>query len=187
MLLRVTTLLASLVLLTSGFAPAQSIERHRTYGLLARLSYTSTYFVDWRDQDTSPQVCFALYQDRHYRVTRMKEHGTESLQGTLSREQVVRLTKMLESLDFQTSEGGLVRQASASLRAELLLGDKTLQYSWVNPDHQHPFPNSAATIVDWLQAFKAQDAFPFTLRELSAHPICPVASQKPLRPITNIP
>jgi hypothetical protein len=56
---RVIVLIAALALLNSPTAPAQSKE-HSPDDLLARLSYSSTYFWDV-NEGRSPQNCLALY------------------------------------------------------------------------------------------------------------------------------
>jgi hypothetical protein len=60
---------------------------------------------------------------------------------------------------------------------------KTVHSVWIDPDHERPFPDSAVRVVRWLQDFKAQGSSPVILRELSDQPICPLASEKPLRPV----
>jgi hypothetical protein len=184
MLPHVIALIATLALLNSPTAPAQSKE-HRADDLLARLSYSSTYVWDLH-QDRSPQICFALYRDGYYRLSRKSRNapgGTENLQGTLSPDQLTRLRTLLKSLDFQTGEVGAIRKASESLIAEVVRDGKTVHSLWIDPDHQRPFPDSAIRVVNWLQDFKAQGSSPLTLRELSDRPICPSASEKPLHPV----
>ncbi len=56
------------------FAQVKSRNSHE---LLTRISYRSTYGVDWREQKSSPQICFALYRDGHYRLSRMTEAERE--------------------------------------------------------------------------------------------------------------
>jgi hypothetical protein len=58
-----------------------------------------------------------------------------------------------------------------------------MHYMWIDPDHKRPFPDSAISIVNWLQSFKASGASPLTLRELSETTICPPPSEKPAQPV----
>jgi hypothetical protein len=179
---QLTMLVAMLTLFTSGIASAQS-NQHSPDSLLARLSYSSTYVFDWRGEKGYPQVCFALYRSGYYQVSRMTEGGTETLQGTLSQDQFLRLRSMLRNLDFQATAGGVIRQGSESIVAEVVREGKALHYVWIDPDHQRPFPSSAISIVNWLQNFKAKGASPLILRELSEQPICPPASSQPVQPV----
>ena len=182
MLPGVTFLIAALTVLYSSVAPAQSKE-HSPDGLLARLSYHSTYGVDWREQQHSPRICFALYRSGHYGISRVTKDGTESLQGTLPQDELLRVGRMLKSLDSETNAGGIIRQGSESLRAEIVREGETIHFVWIDPDHERPFPDSAMRIVNWLQSFRALGASPLTLRELSEEPICPPASEKRVQPV----
>lgn len=180
---QITMLVATVALFTSGIASAQS-NQHSPDSLLARLSYSSTYVIDWRGEKGYPQVCFALYRSGYYQVSRMTEGGTETLQGTLSQDQLLRLGRRLKNLDFQASAGDVIRQGSESFVAEVVREGKAMHYVWIDPDHQRPFPSSAISVVNWLQNFKAKGASPLTLRELSEQPICPPASAKPVQPVS---
>ena len=184
MLPRVIVLIAAFAFLNSPTSSAQSKE-HSTDDLLARLSSSSTYLRDVNDNH-SQQICFVLYRDGYYRIAgkiRNTQDGVENLQGTLSPEQLTRLRTLLNSLPSRTSEIGAIRKASESLTAEVVRDDKTAHFVWIDPDHERPLPDSAIRVVNWLQDFKAQDSSPLTLRELSDQPICPSASEKPLRPV----
>jgi hypothetical protein len=177
----------SLISLISGFACAQS----RTHGpdrLLARLSYTGGRVVDWKREQGNPQICFALYRSGYYRVTRLTEGGKETLQGTLSEDQVTHLRSMLENLDLEKSSGGAVTRNGADvLVAEVVRKGRTIHYLWIDPDHERPFPSSAMSVVKWLQDFKPEDGLPLTVRELSNEPpICPVASQSVLPLVASL-
>jgi hypothetical protein len=184
MLPRVIALIAALGFLNSATAPAQSKE-HNPGDLLARLSYNSTYVWDV-SEERSPQICFALYRDGHYRISRKSRRtqgGVETLQGTLSPDQLIRLRTLLKSLPLQIGEVGAIRKASESLTAEVVRDGKTVHFVWIDPDHERPFPDSAIRVINWLQDFEAQGSSPLTLRELSDQPICPSASEKPLHPV----
>ena len=179
---RAIVVVASFVAITSGICLAQSMKS-RPDNLLARLSYRGADIVDWRYQKDYPQVCLALYRNGYYRISRMTEGGTEALQGTLPDLQFARIDNLLKRLDFSSNEGGIVRQRSESLVAEIVRDGEIRRYVWVDPDHLRPFPESAVRVVKWLQNFKAQGAAPVTLRELSDAPICPPASAKPIQPV----
>src|SRR2546430_2461953 len=66
----VTALIVVLPFLYSLIA-AQAGE-HSPDGPVARLSYSSTYGVDWREQKNSPRICFALYRSGRYRILRRR-------------------------------------------------------------------------------------------------------------------
>ena len=178
-----TILRATLMLLISCLAFAQS-RTHGSDRLFARFSYGGGHIVDWRYEQGNPQICFALYRSGYYRVSRLTERGTETLQGTLREDQVTRFRKTLENLDFQSSEGGVIREGAEMLEAEIVRKGKPMHYRWINPDDQRPFPDSVMNLVKWLRGFEPEGAFPFTERELSDQPsICPPASPNPLVPL----
>lgn len=183
-----TFLIATLILLAStNIAVTQSKEQLKEAGsdsLLARVSYDITSpGIDWRTQGGYPQSCFALYRDGYYQVSRLTEHGTESVQGTLSQKQILSFGSMLKNLDFESRGGGIVRNGAQNFIAEIVREGKTIHYEWMNPDNERPFPSSAVRVIGWLQEFKAEGASPLMLRELRQHPICPPASLKPVQPV----
>ncbi|MGA9542546.1 MAG: hypothetical protein WBQ85_03205 [Candidatus Sulfotelmatobacter sp.] len=183
MLPRTIAMLAALAFLSAPAAPAQSKE-HNPDDLLARLSYNSTYVWDVSEA-RSPQICFALYRDGYFRISRRSrqvQDGTESLQGTLPQDQLARLRTLLKNLDSQTGVGTIYK-ASESLTAEVMREGKIIHFLWIDPDHERPFPDSVARVVNWLQDFAPHGSSPLTLRELSDQPICPSASEKPLHPV----
>jgi hypothetical protein len=166
---------AALILLVSGFTFAQS----KTQGpdsLYARLSYTTGHPVDWRQEQGNPHICFALYRSGYYRVSRITESGTETVQGSLSEDQVLHFRSMLENLDFQSSGPAVILNGAETLVAEVVRKRKTIHYVWIDPDHQRPFPSSTMSIVKWLQNFKPEGASPLTVRELDDSSICPLTS-----------
>jgi hypothetical protein len=177
----IVTLITALTLFTSSTGLAQS-KKADSDGLVARLSYDSMYLVDSRAQEGSPSVCLALYRSGRYQILMDTEKGTEFLQGTLSRDQLLRVSRMLEALDFQTGGASLIRQGAESFEAEVHRSGETAHYIWVDPDHQRPFPKSAISVVRWLRNFKAQGASPLTLGEFSWQHVCP--SEEPLLPLT---
>ncbi|MFZ0278024.1 MAG: hypothetical protein WA651_19345 [Candidatus Sulfotelmatobacter sp.] len=183
MLLRTIAMLAALAFLNPPAAPAQSKE-HSSDDLLARLSYNSTYVWDV-SEDRSPQICFALYRDGYFRISRRSRQtpgGIESLQGTLPPDQLTRFRTLLKNLDSQTGVG-TIHKASESLTVEVMRNGKIVHFLWIDPDHERPFPDSVARVVNWLQDFAPQGSSPLTLRGLSDQPICPSASEKPLHPV----
>ena len=103
--------------LAFGTCSAQSGNRHSDE-ILTRISYRSTYGVDWREQQDSPQICFALYRIGYYRLSKMTENGTRAFQGTLSKDQLSRVNEMLKKLYPQKREDGIIREGSESPRAQ---------------------------------------------------------------------
>ncbi|PYV47310.1 MAG: hypothetical protein DMG94_06560 [Acidobacteria bacterium] len=65
-----------MILLVLAFRPclAQSADRD-SHEILVRISYRSTYGVDWREQQASPRVCFALYSGGNVEETVSAEEG----------------------------------------------------------------------------------------------------------------
>ena len=172
--------------LSSGFVSTNPETRkagEEQGTVLARISYHSSYVSDAAGQKRSPGICFELYQSGHYRMTRMKMGGTESLGGNLSADELAQAKKMVGNLDFESTEGGLVQRGTESFIAEIVRRGESERYLWVNPDEHRPFPASAAKIIHWLQNFEARGARPLTNPELSTDPICPRASEKPLQPV----
>jgi hypothetical protein len=185
MSVRAIALVVALPLLYSPTAPAQTSEQ-RLDGILARLSYQTTYGVDWREQKHSPGICFAIYRSGYYLISRINEYGSERLQGTLTKHERVRVRTMLKNLNSETDRVAVTSQGSESLRLEIVRGGATSQLVWIDPDHNRPLPDSAMKIVDWLQNFSQLDASPVTQREVSEKPICPQGSVKPLQPVNVV-
>jgi hypothetical protein len=177
-----TMFVGVLTLVSSCVASAQAKE-HDSDSLVARVSYNGApSLVDLDAPDDSP-ACFALYRSGYYQISR--KDSPEPLQGTLSRRQLWNLGKMLKSLDFKSSGGGIVHRSAERFVAEVVRDDDATYYVWMNPDHRNPLPSSAVRIVKWLQGFKAEGASPLmTPRELSEHAICPPASGSPLHSLT---
>lgn len=178
-----TALVAALVLLTSAGPPADP-KPHGSDALLARLSYQSSLPVrepEVHEQDEPgegatphgslrriqvahycpdcPQICFALYRSGNYRISKRTLHGREHLQGTLSKDQLVRVETMLNNLDLKTSEaGGFVLYGTESVEqlvVELARDHHTIHHVWLDVDHQRLFPPSVVSIVDWLRVAAA--------------------------------
>jgi hypothetical protein len=178
-----TLLIVTLILFASSILASAQSKEPGSDSLLARLSYNGGTSLIGDMQEGYPQSCFALYRNGYYQILRTSKDGTESFQGTLSQHQRLHLGRMLKDLDFEGSRGGVVLQGAERFVAEITREGKTIHYMWMNPDHQRPFPNSAARVINWLQDFEAEGASPLTLRELSEHPICPPASAKPVQPV----
>jgi hypothetical protein len=115
-----------------------------------------------------------------------RDDGTETLQGELSRSEMGTLARLLRRLNAEQRPGGIIRQGSQSFIAEIARGQKTTRFSWVDPDHERPFPDSAGDVIDWLQGFTALGSSPLTLNELGEKPICP-AGGKPFQPLASLP
>ena len=185
MRLHTLTVGAALILLVSGLAFAQS-RAQSPDPLYARLSYNGGHIVDWSQEQGNPQICFAIYRSGYYRVSRLTESGTETLQGTLSGDQALHLHSMLKNLDFQSSGGAVTRNGAAMFVAEVVRRRSARHYVWTDPDHERPFPISTMSIVEWLQDFKPEGATPLMLRELSDSSICPLASNGVLPLLANL-
>lgn len=164
-------------------AQASQPDKQNAKNLLARLSYDSTYVADERGERRSPRVCFEVYRDGRYRVSRATVSGTENLGGKLTPKQLNLLANLLKKVDFENQGGGIVRQGAETLVAEIARADGKARYIWVDPDHQRPFPEAAARVIRWLQDFKAQGASVLTAPELSTMQICPRMSDNPVQPV----
>jgi hypothetical protein len=152
--------------------------------VLARLSYISTY-VAVSGQQHSPGICFELYRNGRYRVSRSTDGATKNLGGTLTQDQLGAVTRLMKKLDFESSGGGVIRNGSESFVAEIVRGNERMRYLWVDPDHQRPFPDSAVSIINWLQDFKPQGADALVVPELGTDSICPIISDKPVQPVAQ--
>src|SRR5438552_12269501 len=154
--------------------------------LLARLSYDSTYVTEERGQPHFSRVCFEVYRDGRYRISRMALGRTENLRGTLSEEQLSNVGSLLKKVDFDSKGGGIVRQGSETFVAEIVRGGQTARFIWVDPDHHRPFPDAAESVIRWLQEFKAQGATALTAPESSTMQICPRMSDRPVQPVAAV-
>ena len=158
--------------------------------VLARLSYTSTYFhvANGNEEKYLPSVCFELYRDGQYRIVRTATKGApprlgpraENRAGKLSQDQFETISKMLMQLDFSSSPWGVIRKGSESFVAEIANGAEERRLLWVDPDHQRPFPDSAAKVIGWLRSFNSEDATPFNVPQITTDPVCPRISDKPV-------
>jgi|ERR1700682_1183243 len=177
-------ILCSVILQTYLAAQSGTRNDQGPTSLLARLSYSNTYPAV-SGQQHSPRICFELYRSGRYRVSRMIDGSTKTLGGTLTQDQLGAATQLMKRLDFENSRGSVIRSGSESFIAEIVRGNETTRYLWVDPDHQRPFPDSAVSIINWLQGFTPQGASPITVPELSTDPICPKISDKPVQPVAG--
>src|SRR4051812_32310348 len=158
MSLRVTVRFIGLLLVFCAVASAA--ERPKTDEVLARLSYSSSHLVDWRYQEGSPDVCFALYRDGSFRLRRSTEAGIKRVQGRISPEESKRIGIMLRSLSPEEGSTGIVRNSAETFMAEVFRNGESARYTWFNPDRTHPFTDSIESVVDWLANFQPDKANP---------------------------
>jgi hypothetical protein len=176
--------LLSLVLfaLTISFGAAAQSEKQDN-GLLARLSYRSDGVVDMRYEGGYPQICFMVYRNGFYRISRLLQGASQNLEGFLSEEQLSEFNRIVSQIDFRSYGDGLRYLGRAeSLVAEVVRDGQTNRYAWVDADHRNPFPRSAVNAINWLRQFRARGATPFTYHEMSDLPVCPASIEKLLRP-----
>ena len=152
----------------SSFGQTNSPHKPEQGAVLARLSYASTHVVNGNEEKYLPRVCFELYRDGHYHIVRGTTKGAdENRAGKLSQDQFETIGKMLMQLDFSNGPGGVIRKGSESFVAEVPNGAEERRLLWVDPDHQRPFPDSVAKVIEWLRSFNSEEAEPFQRRELS--------------------
>ncbi len=178
------SILCSVILQTCLAAQSGPADDQGPTTVMARLSYSNTY-VTVSGQQRSPGICFEVYRNGRYRLARNTDGATRTLGGTLTQDESAAFTQLMKKLDFENGGGGVIRNGSESFVAEIVRGNETKRYLWVDPDHQRPFPDSAVSIIDWLQGFTPQGASPVTVPELSTDPICPRASFRPLQPVNT--
>lgn len=178
---------AGIVLLYAAVLPNCLSTQNSAPGkqnFVARISYQNSYSTDGSNPRLSPRICFELYNDGRYRMSRMMGGTDEALGGKLSQDQVELFMKTLKRIDFASNKGGVIRKGSESFAAEIANGGETDRYIWVDPDHQQPFPQSAIKVIDLLREFSPAGASKLTVPELSTDPICPILSDKPLQPVS---
>jgi len=153
---------------------AQNNGTNDENALVARLSYSSTWFVS-ADQKTSPRICFAVFKDGRYRMLRRSPDGrTQRVQGVIVPEELGQIEAMLKSPGFRAlagQRGGVVREGSETFIAEVPREVGVQRVLWMNPDREEPFPKPAAEVIDWLQSFEPTHAE--TLLETEFSNICP--------------
>lgn len=183
-----TILLFALIASFSCFAVSQDSKEGSN--LLARLAYRSTYV---HNSDEVAQSCFAVYRNGMYRLLRnsglmLVGPGEDDLngvvvQGQLTKGQLTRIKAMLRQLKRPSDENGLVLQGAETFTAEVMSDGESSTLSWVDADHQKPFPAAVSRVVRWLEDFRAQDSTRLTLHGLSAFSVCPPIGAKPVRPV----
>lgn len=187
-----TLLTVSFLLISFGMWAQET--NHDDSALLARLSYERSGVVQ---ADEVRHVCVAVTRDGEYRIVRSRPVGpTSRLHGTMSKEQLQQLTKLLESAEFRAlsgDHGGLIRQDAESFRAEIPgpmrdHADGTRQWierdvwrlQWLNADGESPFPGSVAKVVDWLRQFQPTGGKTFSYAEFPD--VCPSSGLRLLQP-----
>src|SRR5262249_51935319 len=111
--------------------------------ILARLSYDRSYGVS-DSESPSPRACFELYRGGRYRLERVGKDGvTEKLGGSLQNTDLDQFARLLSQLNFDSTSnvGGVVRQGTESFIAEVNRRVESKRYTWIDPDHQRPFPD----------------------------------------------
>jgi len=183
--MRSKVFLLPLLLACCAAFPQSSKENslpRRSVTPLARLSYAKTGAVQSGDPQGSPNICFMLEQNGHYRIEKKitKSGGTEISQGLLSADEVSRVSQLLKNVaSAEPTTGGWVQRGAERFIAEIQQDDQTRRLRWIDPDHTRPFPESVTRIVNWLQDFKTESSsFSQTLPIPS---VCPVWSE-PLQP-----
>jgi len=98
---------------------------------------------DARGQRRFPRVCFEVYRDGQYRISRATLRGTENLGGKLTPGQLNLLANLLKKVGFENKGGGIVWQGSETLVAEIARDDEPAGNS-SGRFFGHPFgcPNS---------------------------------------------
>ncbi len=172
----------ALVLLASPIAWAQRDGHVLSGSSIARFSYTNTWPLDNKD-DESSQICFAVQQDGHYQMRRLTAKGaTELVGGTVPAVELKKLEKLLEAPEFRgltSSVGGVIFNGGESFATELSSENGVQRLFLANPDGERPFPASASKIINWLQNFKPRDAEALDVNDPD---ICPGAAMKLVRP-----
>ena len=114
----------ALVLLASPIAWAQRDGHVLSGSSIARFSYTNTWPLDNKD-DESSQICFAVQQDGHYQMRRLTAKGaTELVGGTVPAVELKKLEKLLEAPEFRgltSSVGGVIFNGEKALRQSFLV------------------------------------------------------------------
>jgi len=186
--MRLISLTSALVALFAAIgigAGAQSASGHSD-GALARLSYESGgAVIDWRTQKQPPQTCLAIYPSGYYLISRLTEHGNQTFEGAMPKDQFAQLQDLLDEVHFQSAGGGLQHlQGAESLVVEVSRNGHMKHYFWINPEDRNPLPKSALKVANWLRDFRARGATPFEHYEGSDIRICPSMNDNPM-PLTS--
>jgi hypothetical protein len=186
--------LTAAVLLISVGVWAQEAYHADAPDLLARLSYDHSAIVHGEDVR---QVCIAVSRDGEYRIMRSLTTGEmQRLRGTMTKEQIEELKKLLGSADFRAlsgAHGGLIRQEAESFGAEIPAATQSPggiplesaiprahRLQWLNPDGESPFPAPVAKLVDWLKHFEPENAKAFDYAEYPD--VCPSGGLRLIQP-----
>jgi hypothetical protein len=191
--------LYSKMLLTAAILVASSsIAQERFHppdpNLMARLSYDNSGVV--RPGDVH-HVCVAVSRNGDYRIVRSLDNAqTQRLHGKMPKEELRQLTNLLEAAELRKLSGyhgGLIRQESESVTAEIPLRDgwhedeagnwvehEAWRLQWLNPDGESPFPAPVSKLVDWLKRFQPNDGKSFDYAEYPD--VCPTGGLRFLQP-----
>ena len=186
--MRSMSLTSAAFLAVLAVAAVGQAETNDSDPVVVRLSYRSgRTMIDWRYQNGYPQICLAVYQGGRYQISRLTEHGDQTLEGTMPKDQLGELQELLAEVNFQSQGGGLqYLQGAESFIVELVRHGEIKRYFWVNLDHRNPLPKSAIEIVNWLEKFQARGATPFKHHEESEIRICPSMNENPMPLIAEI-
>jgi hypothetical protein len=186
--MRLISLTSAAFLVVLAVAAVGQAEINDSDPVVVRLSYRSgRTMIDWRYQNGYPQTCLAVYQGGHYQISRLTEHGDQTLEGTMPKDQWGELQELLAKVSFQSQGGGIqYLQGAESFIVELVRHGETKRYFWVNLDQRNPLPKSAIKIVNWLQKFQARGTTPFKHYEESDIRICPSMNENPMPLTTEI-
>jgi len=154
-------LLTTALVFAASALLAQEMNVEHGPELMVRLSYDNSGV---RERGDFSHICIAVFRDGEYRIENPIDYGMERLHGTMSKEQLSQLSKLLEASDFRNLSGyhaGIIRQDAETFAAEIPAHDP-LQPAWrlrmLNADGASPFPAPVAKIADWLKAFQPKDA-----------------------------
>jgi len=156
------SILCSVILQTCLAAQSGPADDQGPTTVMARLSYSNTY-VTVSGQQRSPRICFEVYRNGRYRLAGIRTVPQEPLVAHSHRTSQLRSLSLMKKLDFENGGGGVIRNGSESFVAEIVRGNETKRYLWVDPDHQRPFPDSRSALLTGCQGFTPQGASPVTV------------------------
>lgn len=182
---------AVVVFQVSGGLWAQEAPQPKASDVLARLSY---HGLPTGIRDEVRDVCFSVSADGEYRIVRTLEAGvTERRQGQIPEPQFKKLKDALESKEFRAlspTHGGIIREDAEMFTAELplpprknadgLFEDGAWRLEWLNADGENPFPNSVATVIDWLKTLDLKHGKRFDYAEFPN--VCPTGGLRLIQP-----
>jgi len=101
--MRVMSLTSALMVLFTGLGAVAQSASGNSDSVLARLSYQSgRAVIDWRSQKDPPHMCLTVYQSGYYQISRLTEHGNQTLEGAMPKEQLGELKGLLHEVDFRS-------------------------------------------------------------------------------------